>query len=75
MVSLFYDGFTFGHERNLDGVFRVTLRLTPGDWRFVSNEYCQVENGRLTYVAEPDDWMPGGGEQNVGMEMRLHPSM
>ena len=69
VVSLFYDGFTFGHERNLDGVFRVTLRLTPGDWRFVSNEYCQVENGRLTSVAEPDDWMPGCGEQNVGMEV------
>lgn len=68
-VSLFYDGFAFGHERNLDGVFRVTLRLTPGDWRFTANEYCQVENGRLTYVAEPDDWMPESGEKNVGMDV------
>ena len=66
VVSLFYEGFTFGHDRSLQGIYRVTLRLTPGDWRFVSNEFCQVEQGRLTYVAEPDDWNPEEGEENTG---------
>lgn len=69
-VALYYEGFAPGASRWLEGLFRVTLRLTPGDWRFTANEYCQVENGAVTYVSEPDPWHPEtDGSGNVTVEI------
>ncbi len=57
-VALFYEGFAYGYERNLSGIFRVILEQTPGDWRFRSNEFCETGGRWVNYVAEPDDWFP-----------------
>ena len=33
------------------------LEQTPGDWRFRSNEYCDVADGTVEYVADPDTYV------------------
>jgi hypothetical protein len=61
-VTLFYEGAASGESSWFQGEFRVVLEQTPGDWRFRSNEYCDVTGDTVTYVADPDtfvgDWEP-----------------
>ncbi|MBR4703533.1 MAG: hypothetical protein IKO91_06790 [Oscillospiraceae bacterium] len=68
-VALFYEGFAYGHGRNLSGVFRVVLEQTPGDWRFRSNEMCDTGGRWVSYVAEPDDWFPEQVETPVELSV------
>jgi len=68
-AALFYEGFAYGHGRNLGGIFRVVLELTPGDWRFRSNEMCDTGGRWVSYVAEPDDWFPE--QEDIPVELSV----
>ena len=54
---MFYQGAASGESSWFQGEFRVVLEQTPGDWRFRSNEYCDVKDGAVEYVADPDTFV------------------